>query len=109
MPAYDTVPAEESRIPEWIQDTVYTRNTVNIAPHCVDYIRSVQGRLVQYKNAPEAYIQGTLYQSTKDIVMMIAHNIQHSMLGCKLLYDVHFLPCIVCLHCFWNALISPQA
>ncbi len=58
MPAYDTVPAEESRIPEWIQETVYTRNTVEIRPHCEEYVRKIQNRLVQYKNAPEAFILG---------------------------------------------------
>lgn len=59
VPAYDTVPAGESRIPEWIQDTVYTRNTVNIAPHCEEYVKSIKGKLVQYKNEPEEYIKGT--------------------------------------------------
>ena len=80
MPAYDTVPAEDSRIPEWIQETVYTRNTVNIAPHCEEYIRKVQAKLVQYKNAPAEYIQGTVLTA-----------------GCALLYYILYVDYCVCV------------
>ena len=60
VPAYDTVADGTSRIPAWIQETVYTRNTVNVRAQCVDYVRAVQSKLVQYKNAPEEFITGEL-------------------------------------------------
>jgi hypothetical protein len=58
VPAYDTVPESEGRIPEWIQETVYTRNTVTVLPACLESVRAIQGRLVQYKNAPEEFMKG---------------------------------------------------
>lgn len=56
MPAYDTVP--EFKIPEWIAETVFTRNEVTILPECVKYIHANKHRLKQYKNEPEEYIKG---------------------------------------------------
>ncbi len=55
MPAYDTVP--EYRIPDWLADTVYTRNTVTVQKSVLDKVKSIQGRLYQFKNAPEAFVQ----------------------------------------------------
>ncbi len=61
MPAYDTVPESEGRIPEWIQETVHTRNTVTVLPECLEYVRSIKGRLLQYKDAPEEFMKGESY------------------------------------------------
>eukprot|EP01035_Chromulina_nebulosa_P031324 gene31324-41746_t len=57
VPAYDTVP--QYRIPEWIAETVYTRNVVTVNQNCVDYVRTIQGKLLQYRNEPDEYMKGT--------------------------------------------------
>ncbi len=56
VPAYDTV--DNYRIPDWLADTVYTRNTVTIQKRCVDQVSAIQGKLSQFKNAPQEFIQG---------------------------------------------------
>ena len=58
MPAYDTVPEAEQRIPEWIADTVHTRNTVTVLPECLQQVQAIQSRLVQYRNQPEEFMRG---------------------------------------------------
>jgi hypothetical protein len=58
--AYDTVPESEYRIPEWIQDTVHTRNVVGVLPECMEQVRKIQGGLLQYRNAPDLFMQGTV-------------------------------------------------
>eukprot|EP00981_Chlorochromonas_danica_P004103 scaffold801_cov178-Ochromonas_danica.AAC.8 len=55
VPAYDTV--ESFRIPSWIEETVFSRNEVTILPQCKAYIQKVQGRLKQYHNDPQQYLQ----------------------------------------------------
>lgn len=55
VPAYDTV--DNYRIPDWLADTVYTRNTVTVRPSVLEQVRGLQGQLVQFKNAPEEFVQ----------------------------------------------------
>jgi tRNA-Thr(GGU) m(6)t(6)A37 methyltransferase TsaA len=71
VPAYDTVPEAEGRIPEWIQETVHTRNTVTVLPACLDYVRSIKGRLVQYKDAPEEFMKGECWDESQCICLVV--------------------------------------
>ena len=89
--AYDTVPPEDFRIPEWIQETVYTRNTVNIRPHCAEYVRKIQNRLVQYKNEPEAYLQG---ESSVLILLSISSCVKYSVHVSVMLVMKRTCPCL---------------
>ena len=57
VPAYDTVP--QYRIPDWIAETVHTRNVVTVNQTCVDYVRTIQEKLLQYRNEPDEYMKGT--------------------------------------------------
>lgn len=54
VPAYDTVPSY--KIPSWIENTVYSRNTVTFLPQAIDKIRKIQGRLKQFHNEADAYL-----------------------------------------------------
>jgi tRNA-Thr(GGU) m(6)t(6)A37 methyltransferase TsaA len=56
VPSYDTVP--EYRIPNWIKETVFTRNDVVVNPECVDAVKSIQKKLYQYKDDADEYILG---------------------------------------------------
>jgi len=58
VPAYDTVPTFQ--VADWIADTINTRNAVTVHPACLDAIRSIQHKLIQYKNEPEEYMKGEL-------------------------------------------------
>ena len=85
MAAYDTVPPEDFRIPEWIKETVHTRNTVNIRPHCEEYVRKIQNKLVQYKNDPEAYLLGKFWCLLFILCMILV---------------VLYLFCVLCVLCW---------
>lgn len=54
VPAYDTV--ADYRIPDWLADTVHTRNEVTVRPGVLDRVRALQGQLVQFRDAPEAFV-----------------------------------------------------
>jgi tRNA (adenine37-N6)-methyltransferase len=58
VPNYDTV--EPCKIPQWILETIDTRNTVLFALGAIESARSksVSSKLKQYKNEPDLYLQG---------------------------------------------------
>jgi tRNA (adenine37-N6)-methyltransferase len=59
VPNYDTV--EPCKIPQWILETIDTRNTVIFAPEALESARSKQlsSKLKQYRNQPDLYLQGS--------------------------------------------------
>eukprot|EP00597_Dinobryon_sp_UTEXLB2267_P009133 CAMPEP_0170094692 /NCGR_PEP_ID=MMETSP0019_2-20121128/27436_1 /TAXON_ID=98059 /ORGANISM="Dinobryon sp., Strain UTEXLB2267" /LENGTH=196 /DNA_ID=CAMNT_0010316129 /DNA_START=383 /DNA_END=969 /DNA_ORIENTATION=+ len=58
VPAYDTVPSFQ--VADWIADTINTRNTVTVNPACLETVRSIQHKLLQYKNEPEEYMKALM-------------------------------------------------
>lgn len=74
MPAYDTT--ENFKIPDWIADSVFTRNTVTLEPSCVDYVHSIKHKLGHYKNEPEEFLKGIflIFQSFIAYSLCILHD-----------------------------------
>jgi hypothetical protein len=62
VPADDTVPGDgglggtEARVPQWIQQTVGSRNTVTLAPECAAMARAIAGQLVQFRDEAELFL-----------------------------------------------------
>lgn len=65
VPAYDTVP--DYRIPDWITETIDTRNTVIMSPLAVDKVGSMKKKLKQYKNDPDLFIKALIETLEADV------------------------------------------
>ena len=50
VPAYDNVPEGLYRIPDWISETIYTRNTVTVLPRARDQVRGLVSQLRMYRD-----------------------------------------------------------
>lgn len=65
--AYDTVPSSNYRFPEWIADTIETRNVVTVAEEVWENVRRLSPSLKQYKNDHVAFMQGVLETLEADV------------------------------------------
>eukprot|EP00606_Chrysophyceae_sp_TOSAG23-5_P001063 GSChrysophyteH2.ASY1.ANO1.916.1 assembled CDS len=65
VPVYDTTP--DSKIPQWIVDTVHTRNTVTVASDVPEKVGRLAKKLKQYKNDPGAFLSALVETLEADV------------------------------------------
>ncbi len=57
---YDTVPSAECRVPDWINETIYTRNTVSVSEKAHHSAIELQKTFEHYKNNITLFWKGIL-------------------------------------------------
>lgn len=55
---YDTVASGDVSVPDWIAETVETRNTVSLRLGVTDKVEKLSKKCKLYKNDPEAFLRG---------------------------------------------------
>ena len=65
--AYDTVPAQMYRVPDWIARTIETRNVVTAVPSVQEAVQRIAGSLKQYKHDPDAFMRGLVETLEADV------------------------------------------
>ena len=65
VPSYDTV--DDFRIPDWIQETIGTRNTVVVSDKARNDVFRIQKKLKQYKNEHELFLKALVETLEADV------------------------------------------
>ena len=63
--AYDSM--QDARVPKWIDETIFTRNVVEVDPVVKEQVVALQGQLKQYHNQPSLFLKAVVESLEADV------------------------------------------
>ena len=63
--AYDSM--QDARVPKWIDETIFTRNTVEVNPVVKEQVEALKGQLKQYHNQPSLFLKALVETLEADV------------------------------------------